>query len=224
VAETILRPLAVTKADGDSILAAKTQQVIAAANTTILDDSHVLKGNVPQCDDWLSAWAESTEQTVFLKQSRLTEKRTGKSRLNVDLNRIRRKQVKVMAETHREVLRKRFGEAQFISLAMDDRQYQKVVRFRCDAPREPYVHSGILGVMDLEKSSVGDFEEDHALIGVRKLDSFLNTFCTPLRRTGRPLATDLVLKEQNAFEFSLLMAVAKKGELFYSRQRNCFQT
>ena len=49
--------------------------------------------------------------------------------------------------------------------------------------------------MGLEKSAVGDFEEDHALIGVRKLDSFLNTFCTPLRPTGRPSATDLVLKE-----------------------------
>jgi hypothetical protein len=100
-----------------------------------------------------------------------------------------------MAETHREVIRKRLGEAQFISLSMDDRQYQKVICFRCDAPREPYVHSGILGVMGLEKSAVGDFEEDHALIGVRKLDSFLNTFCTPLRSTGRPSATDLVLKE-----------------------------
>ena len=49
--------------------------------------------------------------------------------------------------------------------------------------------------MGLEKSAVGDFEEDHALIGVRKLGSFLNTFCTPLRRTGRPSATDLELKE-----------------------------
>ena len=66
---------------------------------------------------------------------------------------------------------------------------------RCDAPREPYIHSGILGVTGLEKSAVGDCEEDHALIGVRKLDSFLNTFCTPLRRTGRPSATDLELKE-----------------------------
>ena len=28
------------------------------------------------------------------------------------------------------------------------------------------------------------------------MDSFLNTFCTPLSRKGRPLATDLVLKER----------------------------
>ena len=184
------RPLAV------DIVEAKTKALIAEASTTILDDNRVLKGSVPQCDDWLSAWAESTEQISFRKQDRLSAKRNRKhSRLELNLRRIRRKQVRVMAETHREVLRKRIGEAQFIFLSMDDRQYQKVVRFRCDAPREPYVHSGILGVMGLEKSDVGDFEEDHALIGVRKLDSFLNTFCTPLHSTGRPSATDLVLKE-----------------------------
>ena len=96
-----------------------------------------------------------------------------------------------MAETHREVICKRLGEA----LSMDDRAYQKVVRFRCDAPRDPYVHSGILGVMGLVKSAVGDLEEVHALIGVLKLDFFLNTFCTPFRLTGRPSATDLVLEE-----------------------------
>ena len=71
-----------------------------------------------------------------------------------------------MAETRREVLRERLGKAQFISLSLDERQYEKVVRFRCDAPGEPDVHRGILGVMGLEKSAVSDFEEDHALIGV----------------------------------------------------------
>ena len=51
MAEAISRPLAV-----------KTS--IAEASTTILDDSRVLKGNVPQCDDWLSAWAESIEKIL----------------------------------------------------------------------------------------------------------------------------------------------------------------
>ena len=89
------------------------------------------------------------------------------------------------------------NQAQFISLSsLDEREDQKIVRFRCDAPREPYyVHRGILGVMTLEKSAVGDFEEDHALIAVRKLDGLLNQFCTPLAKAGQPLATDLVLKE-----------------------------
>ena len=78
---------------------------------------------------------------------------------------------------------------------MDDRQYQKIVRFRCDAPEKPFFRKGILGVMGLEKSAVGDFEEDHAVIAVRKLDSFLNRLCTPLGRQSRPLAADIALKE-----------------------------
>ena len=57
----------------------------------------------------------------------------------------------------------------------DERKYQKIVRFRC--------YRGVLGVMFLERSAVGDFEEDHALVGVRKLDAFLNTFGTRWRRT-----------------------------------------
>ena len=46
----------------------------------------------------------------------------------------------------------------------------------------------------MEKSAVGDFEEDHALIAVRQMDKFLNKFCTPLSSKKLPLATDLELK------------------------------
>ena len=75
-----------------------------------------------------------------------------------------------MAEVRREDLRKQLREAQFISLSMDERQYQKIVRFRCDAPSTPFFCRGILGVMSLERSAVGDFEEDHALAAARKLE------------------------------------------------------
>ena len=57
------------------------------------------------------------------------------------------------------------------------------------------MHRGILGVLGLEKSAVGDFEEDHALVAVRKLDNFLNTFCTPLGKKGETTTTDVALKE-----------------------------
>ena len=40
---------------------------------------------------------------------------------------------------------------------------------------------GVLGVMTLANSSTEDFEEDHDLIAVRKLDALLNRFCTPLK-------------------------------------------
>ena len=111
---------------------------------------------------------------------------------SVHIPQVRRKQFRVMSETRREYLRKILGQAQFISLSLGGGKYQKDVRFRCDAPAEPYVHRGILGVVGLESNA--EFEEDHALVGVRQLGAFLNRFCTPLRKAGQPLATDLLLK------------------------------
>ena len=46
--------------------------------------------------------------------------------------------------------------------------------------------------MSLEKSALGDFEEDHAVIAVRKMDSFLTKCCTPLASKRRPLATEFL--------------------------------
>ena len=134
-----------------------TEKCIAAATDQVLGDSALLKGHVPQVQDWLSAWAESTEQISFRKQARLAGKRLRRTRGN--LRKVRRKQLKVMAECRRRHIR------------------------------------GILGVMALERSAVGDFEEDHALVCVRKLDAFLNTFCTPLVKANQPVATDIELKD-----------------------------
>lgn len=171
-----------------------TSNVISEAMSDVVSDRHILKGRVPQCQDWVDCWAESTEQTAFHKQAR----KAGKSQFNrplANLRRIRRKQIRIIAEARRRVLRKQLAEARFISLSMDERQYQKIVRFRCDAPVKPFIRRGILGVLKLEKSAVGDFEEDHALIAVRKLDCFLNKFCTPLGKGCRPSATNFALKE-----------------------------
>ena len=85
---------------------------------------------------------------------------------------------------------------------MDDRQYQKIIRFRCDAPQKPFVRRGVLGVMSLENSSTQDFEEDHALIAVRKLDAFLNRFCTPLSKSavGDTLASNSAVDDSQALK------------------------
>ena len=87
--------------------------------------------------------------------------------------------IRIMAEARREVIRKDLRKATFICLCMDDRKYQKIIRFRCDAPEKPFVRRGVLGVMTLANSSTEDFEEDHALIAVRKLDAFLNRLLHP---------------------------------------------
>ena len=100
-----------------------------------------------------------------------------------------------MAEACREDIRKVLGEATSISLSVDDRTYQKIIRFRCDAPQEPFVRRGVFCVLSLAKSAVGDFEEDHAVIAVRNLDGALNRFCTPIQKRGQAAAMQIELKE-----------------------------
>ena len=154
---------------------ASAADIIAAAKADVVEDRQLLKGRVPQAQDWLRCWAEATEKIAFRKQIRLAEKKgevPAGGGPHLSLRKTRRKQVRVMAEAHREVIRERLGQAQYISLSMDEREYIKVIRYRCDAPCKPYVHRGILGVMDCGKTAPGDFEEDHALMAVRKLDSF----------------------------------------------------
>ena len=158
-----------------------------------LDDKQLLKGRVPQPDDWVKAWAECTEKIAFRKQERLEGKREGESLPN--FRRLRRKQIRIMAEARRMDIRQELSEATAITLAMDDRKYQKLIRYRCDAPNEPFVRRGILCVMGLGKSAVGDFEEDHALVAVRKLERALNTFSVPNKKRGEQEQVLFALKE-----------------------------
>ena len=187
------RPLATENLGHPPAFATEAERIVSETASELLSDKYLLKGKAPQCQDWLDAWAESTEQVAFHKQARIIDKKK-RHRYN-NLRRIRRKQVQIMAEVRRVDVRDLLRRASFISLSMDERKYKKTVRFRCDAPIKPYVHRGILGVLGLEKSAVGDFEEDHALVAVRKLDNFLNTFCTPLGKKGQHVTTDVTLKE-----------------------------
>ena len=86
-----------------------------------------MKGRVPQGQDWLDGWAESSEQLAFHKQERLMIKKRTQHKAN-NLRRMRRKQVRVMAETRREDVRNWLGQALFISLSMDERQYRQINR------------------------------------------------------------------------------------------------
>ena len=144
--------------------------VADGAVAELADDKSLLKGKVPQVDDWVDAWAESTEQVSFRKQARIWSKKGCARARNV--RQIRRKQLKIIAEVRRQDIREQLRRATHIGLSMDERRYLKIVRFRCDAPSRPFVHKGVLGVLTLEKSALGDFEEDHALMAVRKMDAF----------------------------------------------------
>jgi hypothetical protein len=114
-----------------------------------------------------------------------------------------------MAEVLRRRIRTVLFKATFISLAMDESKYRKVIRFRADLPclkssslwrsagASGFSVSGVLGILDCSKKHASDFEDDHAVSAVKQLDAFLTKFCTPLGRglrSPQPLACDLDLK------------------------------
>ena len=128
--------------------------------------------------------------------------------------------MRIMAEVRREQIRLDRG-ASAISLSRDGSKQYKILRYRCDAPRKPYVRHGILGVLCLDKSSIDEVEEDHALTAVRKLDGFIERFCTPLGRGCRPLATDFALKEhicEKTFVFAADGVTHERRALFLAVQ------
>ena len=100
-----------------------------------------------------------------------------------------------MAEVIRRNIRRILSEATNITLAIDEAQHYKIVRFRA-ALAEPqplardcfygrlsasnHCVSGVLGILDCSKKHAKDFEEDHALTAVHQLDDFLTRFCSPL--------------------------------------------
>ena len=193
-ANEAVRPVAEEANEQDAALAKEARASVMEATAAAKKAGNLLKGRVPQAQDWMDAWAENTEKLGFHKQERLATKKDA-SKKGCNLRKVRRKQIRIMAEVRREDIRKQFAEATCISLAMDDRQYQKIIRYRCDAPQEPFVHRGVLCVVSLAKSAVGDFEEDHALMAVRKLDGVLNQFCTPIQTRRQPSETRIELKE-----------------------------
>ena len=120
--------MAKEQAEGDTEFAKEAKRGVTEAVSEVANDRRFLKGRVPQGQDWLNGWAGSSEQVAFHKQERL---QTKKEQLRLDnLRRIRRKQVRVMAETRREDIRNWLDQAQFISLSMDERQYRQIMILR----------------------------------------------------------------------------------------------
>jgi hypothetical protein len=112
-----------------------------------------------------------------------------------NLRKTRRKQTRFIAECvrkrHRQVLRK----ARFCSLALDEAQGRKLIRFRCDFHKPPWNYSGVLGVLEMGPKTLEEGEEDHALRAMKRLDEFITKFCTPLRKKSLGTECDQELKD-----------------------------
>ena len=178
-----------------------------------LEDKALLKGNVPSPSEWKDAWAELSEAGASLRhEARVHEKRQSSASFANRRRKRRRCQLQIMAEVIRRNLRQAFREATRISLALDECKYQKVVRFRIDLPKQQqssncsghvnasgFSLAGVLGILDCSNKHPSDFEDDHAVTGVKQLESFLTRFCTPLGRVAghrdpQPLTCDEALK------------------------------
>ena len=55
----------------DEAVAELSASVADEAVAELADDKSLLKGRVPQVDDWVDAWTESTEQVNFRKQAHI---------------------------------------------------------------------------------------------------------------------------------------------------------
>ena len=181
------------------------------------------KGRVPKAKDWLDAFVDTQNNLSLRKQARLTLGKStipsGEAGMqgqpleaprladqegrplaaprfySAYLRKTRRKQTKIMAECLRKRHRKVLLEASFCTLALDEAQGRKLVRFRCDLKQKPWRRRGILGVYDCTPKTMGEGEEDHALRAMNGLDAFITRFCTPLRKACLEPVCDQDLKD-----------------------------
>ena len=144
-----------------------------------------MKGKVPQLQDWVDTWVSVTEGKSIRMQQR-SQKKSGHI---IRSRQCMRKQQRILAEVAREKHRECLREATSITFALDEGKYQRVVRFRCDTPApvadgKPAVAKGVLGIVDCSHASIEDFEEDHAIKAVKKIDGLITDFCSALGREG----------------------------------------
>ena len=141
--------------------------------------STLLKGRVPQLQDWIDAWASASSTTSYLKESRIRQKKS-EARVSLGIRKRLRKQVRVMADVLRDKHRQALTAATSISIAVDSRGKYKVARFRCDSHQHPYYIDGILGTFHCGYKSLEDAEVDHGERMQRNLQRCIARFWTPL--------------------------------------------
>ena len=140
-----------------------------------------LRGNVPQRDDWVGVWADSSSVISFRKQEAIQEKR-GQPQFE---RKRKRQMLAVEAEAVRESSRKRLRLATSVSVAFDECDTRKVIRVRCDTQDPPsYQWDGVIGIVRKKYGVTGDtsaeLKDDHAVHNLRLLEGTLRAFYTPL--------------------------------------------
>ena len=176
-------------------LAAKSLQLGGLSE----EDAILFKGNAPSQADWREAWTKFSETMSLRKAARLRAKAQPGSCIEAQQRKRYRKQQRVMAEVLRNKMRNVLRQATAICLSLDECKGRKIIRFRADLPSawcaQPgsdwcvgasgFSQAGVLGVIDVAKEVVTDFEDDNAVVALKRFEEFLTVFCTSLgRRPG----------------------------------------
>ena len=165
-----------------------------------LQDDALLRGSVPQGEDWLRAWrASRTPQSWEAAANTLkTEHYIHANHQRSATAKAIMRMVRVMREAVRRHKRAALKQAVSISLAFDDRAGYKLVVFRAvhhallkpgsAAPQGDAAHAskfevteGIAGCFQvLHGSSLEDFADDYAIKAGQEVLQVLSRLCTPL--------------------------------------------
>ena len=159
-------------------------------------DEDLLRGNVPQPEDWLRAWrcCKTTSSFSAAQEQGTTEHYisggnhgTGDPRQPATRKAIR-KMVSAMAEAVRASQRDILRKARSVSIAVDDRKDFRLIRFRCDYVNVNSVsgnqHSatGILSCRRLggcaSWQAIEDFDQDKSRDMADSILRAIDAFCT----------------------------------------------
>ena len=188
-----------TESRGPDLAASSTEQagLTAAPSLTIevglttdeqatdeqVEAEALLKGRVPQLQDWIDAWASASSTTSYRKENRVRQKRS-QGRTSSNIRTRRRKQVRVIADVIRDQHRQALTAATSTSLAVGSRGKYKVARFRCDSHHHPYYVDGLLGTFHCGYESLEDADADHGVRMQQNLQRCITRFWTPVGGGG----------------------------------------
>jgi len=144
-AERSGNPLARADKEKDSA----SRDVSGQVEDAVAGDSAVLKGKVPQCQDWLDAWVFATSTSSLNKEGACEEKRRSavgenacnKMLIKRNIRKVRRKQLGIMAEVTKRRLRKELQGATSISVVPRRERNRKLqfqsLQVRLPSPLHP---------------------------------------------------------------------------------------
>lgn len=158
-----------------------------------LDDINLLRGNVPQPEDWLRAWRACKTQVSFNAAAKIFETEAFISNRKVPCSRRAiRNLIACMAEAVKRLRMQKLREATCLSLQVDDRGDYRLVRFSAD--RSPdgtpglsaeqlgrWVPAQAAGVFALSKESVSSLEQaadDKSKVMAESLHRYVKMACT----------------------------------------------